>query len=201
MPGIEVAEVVVAAPIVGNHSSDLAEAGLGVRDFAGCFVGAGDAADCGRIARVDLQRLIEFLQGEIVLALLIVDRRQRGIGGRQTSVELLRPLTFGDRHVEPLRIALDLVLHPIGFAELRIAESEERIGFDRVLQGLDRAVEVTRLVVALHQAKRGDVALVSGRLAVAAGHRHHAREGHGQPLANAGDEERNDQKDQQLHQS
>ena len=76
-----------------------------------------------------------------------MDMAQRDIDGGQAIIELHGFLAICQSLVDPLRIFVELVFQPVGFAELGKAEGKARIGFHRVFKGGDGKVEIARLVV------------------------------------------------------
>ena len=67
LPQVEIAQFVKRIPGIRSQGGRLLEAGLGIGDPAGSFVGAGKSIERGGIPRVDVQSALKFLQSQVVV--------------------------------------------------------------------------------------------------------------------------------------
>src|SRR5579864_5233835 len=83
---IEIAQAVVAFPIIWAECDGLFICGLGVCRAACAFVSVGHSRKGVRVPWVQLQGALEFRERQIILARVVVDTAERYVGGWQAAI-------------------------------------------------------------------------------------------------------------------
>src|SRR5208282_1097788 len=146
--------IIVTIPEIGTERDRLLEGGFGVGGASGAVIGLGLANNCVRVARVQLQRALVFLQSQLVFSRVAVDVPQRHIDRGQAIVQLLRFLAIRQSFLDPLAVLVQLVFQTIRFAELGESQGKMRILFHGIVERNDGEIEVSCLVVTLGVAER-----------------------------------------------
>ena len=117
---------------------------------------------------IQFQRMLEFLHGEVMLALRIVDLRQRHVDCRNAVVQLHRLLAVRLRFVQPVYILLYLILQSVSLARRRITQRKlGSVPVDRCSAPSARS-RFPGSVVPLHVPQRLEIILIRRRIDLSA---------------------------------
>src|SRR4029077_18373078 len=92
------------------------------------------------IARIEHQRMLEFLQGKIMIAGNLMNSPQRHISDGEVIIQFCRFLSIRLGFVKPLRIYVERVLQSESFTELGITECETWVSADGRIECSDGAI-------------------------------------------------------------
>ncbi len=146
---VENAQLVITDPMLGAQSGRLFICGF-------CLVLLPHAGEHGGFAeqgigieRFEFQRLLDFLESQVVLSFSVVNAGEGNVDRGQLAVQLGSMFTVFLRLVDPPGICFNPVLGPVRFAESAEPESEAGICLDRLIKQSDRSFQIGRLVPAL----------------------------------------------------
>ena len=91
---------------------------------------------------INRQCPLKGFQGGLIVSLSTLDQPQGNPHGRQTVIELERPLAMLNGVIDPLDVVGAAILLPVRFAQAGMGERKERIGVGRLREQGDRGIQI-----------------------------------------------------------
>jgi len=144
---VERRQLAVTVPIFGAEIDAFLKEGFGILQAARAFVRGRERQVGICISRIEFQRGVQLLNGELRFAAAVVQPSERDIRGSKLIVQLNGEFRVIESRFQPFGVVVDAVLQAARFAQGGVGQRKARIGLDGIFEFGDGAVQAGRFVV------------------------------------------------------